>query len=252
MNLNQVLTAAHCVHEIESSKLSIVAGIKDLTDPRATLNTFRVQQVLVNYLYGKDGKDHEIGKPGDIAVITIAGQFDFSDPFIKPACLDVEKKRQYDEVMASGWGFTHRKVILDGMEEKNSISKLLKIALFNVQKPTVAAKEMDKNCLSDHSICMRSEYSGDSTCNGDSGGPLHTRFMQRTLGSNEGGSQKTELKSGLAVIGIDSYGIGRQINAKLIENCIGKAIFERIAYYEDFLNQYVGKENLCWVDAVLF
>lgn len=164
LNINQVLTAAHCVFGFDLSELSVVAGIHDLTDPQASLNTFHVKQVLVNYLYKSD---HEIGKPGDIAVITIDGKFDFSNMFIKPACIDKNKKRYYNEVMASGWGFTHPKIVSNGKEEKNTISKLLKVALFKFQKPEEAAEEMDKHCLSDHLICLKSEQYGDSTCNGD-------------------------------------------------------------------------------------
>lgn len=232
LNERQVLTAAHCVYKYTKEDLQVVVGMNYLHDKNAA--TFRVEKLNWDFDYSRTGRQPD--EAGDIAVITIVGHFDFKNQLIKPACIDSVLDHEYGILMASGWGYVLSNIRSPFGSSPNHISDRLKKAYFYYRGPDSGGLQLERQCGNLHLVCLDSVKQGDSICDGDSGGPLHSRFSNKD-------------KSGLAVIGVAGFVTGNRVGNILTKFCNGPSFYQRIAYYKDFLNLRVGKRNVCWVDA---
>jgi secreted trypsin-like serine protease len=231
LNQKQVLTAGHCCRGHTPSSLRVVVGANNLNDPNIVPYQVAKMEIDPDFY----APNRQVDEAGDVAILTIHGEFDFGKEFVKPACLD-NKIRDYSELMASGWGYIRPTLIMFKKTLPNEASVDLKQAYFDYVKPETAQFTLESACSKDFLICLKPEHEGDSACNGDSGGPLHTGF--------ENGS-----KGGVAVIGVAGFVSGKSFGAFGTKFCVGPSFYQRIAYYKSFLDSRVGEKNVCWVDA---
>ena len=132
-NKRQFITAAHCVYKRFPFMLKAIAGIKDLQDVAIASKTYEVKSFVVHPNYYHTSR--KVDEFGDIAVVNIKGEFDFTDPHIKPACIDKSLNRMYNMLIAAGWGYVRPTRVVNGQTQNNRIARFLKIAEFDQQNP---------------------------------------------------------------------------------------------------------------------
>lgn len=139
----------------------------------------------------------------------------------------------------------------------------------------------------DDLLCINSVISGDSVCNGDSGGPLNyvvsldeeaelaknnrSSSTPTTDAPNPNGEddQINEISTvasfpsnpffsfthrqnalrRVAVVGVTSFGVGvfNFPNIVRIDFCTGPAAYTRVPFYNDFIQSKISKKDLCFV-----
>lgn len=138
----------------------------------------------------------------------------------------------------------------------------------------------------DDLLCIDSVISGDSVCNGDSGGPLNyivsleeeaeisrsnetaaeestttspeadnlndidgpTTIATSAFGPSLTFTSKRDALRRVAVVGVTSFGVGvfSFPNVIRIDFCTGPAAYTRVPYYKDFIEANIDKKNLCY------
>jgi len=173
-----ILTAAHCT--TDGHTVRVMLGAHDV---RAASEEGRIELVSTSL------HTHENYNPivlhNDLALIKLPQKVEFSD-IIKPVCLPSysEEDERWDHQMAeaSGWG--------KPSDAADSISPTLNHVIVDTITNLICALQFPT--IINHNIICISGKDGKSTCNGDSGGPLHL---------NQNGVYKQ--------IGITSFGSSR-------------------------------------------
>ncbi|XP_049310885.1 serine protease SP24D isoform X3 [Bactrocera dorsalis] len=147
LSANFVLTAAHCVYNIDNNILGVQAG----TVGRTNSGDFRtVSNVIIHPQYGFDN---------DIALLELKTPFDYSD-VIKPIAVTSWEVPAGETVVVSGWGRIY---------EGGPLSDQL---LYTRSLKTLKNEECAKadGTLNPSILCLNSPQSR-GFCEGDDGGP---------------------------------------------------------------------------------
>ncbi|ALC45796.1 CG12256, partial [Drosophila busckii] len=154
---NRVLTAAHCVNGQNASRITVVAGVRDLNDstgPRAQVQSYEMHE---NY--------QEL-VTSDIAILKLESAFELDDKRI--ATIDVSSNDLVgadQDVLLSGWGSVFHFGTGPFAKYPTVLQKLSYKTLSNEK----CKQTMEQ--LTDTEICALERF-GKGACNGDSGGPL--------------------------------------------------------------------------------
>ena len=149
-----ILTAAHCVNKIISSRVKVVVGAHTLQDA-ITLPSYPVSEIIT-----EDYPSH--GLKNDFALLKLSKNISFAnDSLFRPICLTSESG-PYDNLFLTGWGKTKNSKLSHVMQEIDldpidDLKCSKKWRMFNSSRQLCAGQ------------------SGRSACKGDSGGPLSTR-----------------------------------------------------------------------------
>ncbi|XP_017076783.1 chymotrypsin-1 [Drosophila eugracilis] len=154
---NRVLTAAHCVNGQNASKISVVAGIRDLNDSSGFRSQVQSYEMNANY--------QEL-VTSDIAILKIDPPFELDDKRV--STIDVSGSDLVgadQEVLLTGWGSVFHFGTGPFAKYPTVLQKLDYKTLSNSKcKETMTQ-------LTDTEICALERF-GKGACNGDSGGPL--------------------------------------------------------------------------------
>jgi len=154
-----ILTAAHCTTDAHTARILLGAH-----DVKAADEEGRIEVVSTDIL------THEKYNPfllhNDIALIRLPYKVNFTD-ILSPVCLpsysEVDERWAHEDCQASGWG--------KPSDAASSISPVLREVTVDTITNLICALQFPT--IINHNIICISGHDGKSTCNGDSGGPLH-------------------------------------------------------------------------------
>ncbi|XP_017139470.1 chymotrypsin-2 [Drosophila miranda] len=154
---NRVLTAAHCVNGQNASRITVVAGIRDLNDSTGYRSQVQSYEMNENY--------QEL-VTSDIAILKIDPPFEVDQKRV--STIDVSGSEEVgadQEVLLTGWGSVFHFGTGPFAKYPTVLQKLSYKTLSNARcKETMTQ-------LTDTEICALERF-GKGACNGDSGGPL--------------------------------------------------------------------------------
>lgn len=203
-----VLTAAHCITSNNSSSIRIIAGLHNISST-VERNFRQNRQVEKVFIY--PGFDH-LAPLNDIAIIQLAAPF-YLNKYVQLACLSSEQPDVNETVMIAGWG---------SEEYRGRHSPILR------QAPTQVIGDCNRWWASEgvddrRQICVASNITGVSACNGDSGGPLLFKAHDRWF-----------------VGGIASY--VEKFNCKT--NNSRPNVYTRVSFYLPWINQIIRSTTI--------
>lgn len=160
---NWVMTAAHCVDgDTDPDQIQVLAGTHDLTEGGEYIDVKRIR------IHPDFSADAFISS--DMALLELDG--DFMYPRIELLTPDrIEMSAPGTIATVIGWGLTSV-----GGEGSDLLKKLKAEIISNDECKT----HLNENIL-ETTICAGKLGSSESTCNGDSGGPLMVPFRSRWL-----------------------------------------------------------------------
>ncbi|XP_052121865.1 proclotting enzyme-like, partial [Frankliniella occidentalis] len=157
LDSTHVLTAAHCVYNLDPADLTVGLGEYDLSQPDPDrVQTFDVRDILVNERFNSDAYTD------DIALLYLDGEAEFSD-WVWPICLpppNMDLTGQLATVI--GWG-----TVYYGGPPSNV---LMEVTL-PIWSQEDCQQQFDQPIL-DTEICAGTEAGGRDSCQANSGGPL--------------------------------------------------------------------------------
>ncbi|XP_001845720.2 trypsin-1 [Culex quinquefasciatus] len=155
-----VLTAAHCVHGFNASKISVVLLDHDRSSTtEAETITGKVSRVIKHNGYNSNNYN------SDIAVLVLQKPVSFNEK-LRPVCLpDMKKSFTGYDGLVTGWGAT---------SENGQVS----VNLQEVMVPIMSNADCKKSGygdkrITDNMLCAGFAEGKKDSCQGDSGGPLH-------------------------------------------------------------------------------
>nr|XP_026492365.1 serine protease persephone-like isoform X2 [Vanessa tameamea] len=159
-----VITAAHCIDNLERIKPSIVRmGVIEIGGNEFNKETdIRIEEIIKHPAYARSAKYH------DLALLRLERPIEVS-PNLNAICLYTNEKDPTIALTLTGWGTTSASRDLKS-------SKLLKADVFVV--PTNVCKRSYQNWLklpreiTDEQICAGDPNGLQDACQGDSGGPM--------------------------------------------------------------------------------
>ncbi|KAJ3497768.1 hypothetical protein NLG97_g1653 [Lecanicillium saksenae] len=151
-----ILTAGHCLMDLEPTKLTVVAGSNSVKQGGVERN---VSRGIKNPTFDA------FKRINDIALLRLSEPFEYTD-LIKP--IDLFQSEEIDagtNVTVYGWGYT---TMPPGPrpEELHVVSR----NTISTAECNAAYIEYDRKNVTDHQVCT--QVGGHGTCQGDSGGPL--------------------------------------------------------------------------------
>ncbi|CAG4964493.1 unnamed protein product [Colias eurytheme] len=151
---DHLITATHCIFEVEASRLSVLVGEYDVNNSRS--DGFPVSQVLQHPDFNRYTYDN------DIAVLRLAEPL--PDSLYRPACLPDEDDDYLDggDAIVSGWGSTIEK------GPPSNIPMKAEVQIWSQEECTNAGYGRRK--VTPRMICANAP--DRDSCSGDSGGPL--------------------------------------------------------------------------------
>jgi len=176
INSKYVLTAAHCILDIELELISVWLGEWDiLTDPDCVqyvlgsecadpVKKFNIKAQIPHPYYSSKYKNNDIG------LIRLENEVTYNE-FIRPICLPPSNLKDPDvgtNMTVAGWGIT---------ENGTTSNKKLKVHVPTLPLTICTGKLALR--ITPNQLCAGGEERKDS-CRGDSGGPL-MRIYQHTV-----------------------------------------------------------------------
>ena len=157
-----VLTAAHCVDDLDGpAAIQVLAGTHDVREGGELL---KVTRILIHPAYGSAGISN------DIALLELEGYYAY--PRIELLTPDRANMAAPGTTATTvGWGLT---------SEGGNLSPVLKKLVSQIISNDECKTHLDSSIL-DVTICAGMLGSSESTCNGDSGGPLMVPFRKRWI-----------------------------------------------------------------------
>jgi len=160
LDATTILTAAHCYDgkDLTATDFFIAAGATHVADGSA--QTAFVESITLHEDYNANTINN------DVAILKLKTALTFNDN-VKPACLPAATLTPSGVAVASGWG-------LIGQEPNVSTFDLMYVAkpvILNTQC-TSPNTSWGTSQITSQMICAGDADGGESTCSGDSGGPL--------------------------------------------------------------------------------
>uniref|UniRef100_A0A0K0EPC1 C-type lectin domain-containing protein n=1 Tax=Strongyloides stercoralis TaxID=6248 RepID=A0A0K0EPC1_STRER len=157
-----LLTAAHCVSDIEENSLYIRVGDYNNKIVEIQEKTFEIEEITIHPSYQDIFKN-------DIAIIKVSEKFNFTDS-IKPICLPPidYKFEEGQQCVISGFG----RIDDSNNDSNEKYSQFLQIAtvpILNLNSCQVNNYDIQLNY---NTICAGYKSGNIDACQGDSGGPL--------------------------------------------------------------------------------
>ncbi|UJR16133.1 hypothetical protein I4U23_003044 [Adineta vaga] len=151
---SHVLTAAHCIQGKDLTKISITAGMHNRQNDES--NSRQVRNVDWIFLH-PDWNSETL--ENDLAILRLSKPVQFND-YVQAACLPGPDPQSNSNVILIGWGAEQIK--------GKSYDELKQAQVKVIDDCQNYWNLFDE----DTQICVRHMLSGDSACDGDSGGPL--------------------------------------------------------------------------------
>ena len=233
LDSQHVLTAAHCLYDGEGNLnedyliyTSVVPQMENESEfLDGTVDVIRASEFYVHSGYIDSSSDDSTSWPNDIAIIKLAENMNISsnDYTNRASQTDaIDYRVDGTEFIAIGHGLTET-----GDEE----------TLLQTTLQYQSEDYCDFDNLNDSQLCMSGTYDSttnvrNSTCSGDSGGPLYWDSNSTTSDS--------ESSSNYVQVGITSYGWTGCYNASSDDT----SVFTEIADYESWITSVLqGNEN---------
>jgi len=154
-----VLTAAHCAKD--ASEMRVMLGAHNI---REASEEGRIELITRDFFTHESYSQFNLHN--DLALVHLPEPVAFTD-LIRPVCLptwsDWETTWAHEFVQASGWGKPD--------DQATSVSPVLREVTVDVITNLICALEFP-TIINKNILCI-SGKDGKSTCNGDSGGPIH-------------------------------------------------------------------------------
>merc|ERR1711937_801543 len=154
-----VLTAAHCTTDAHTARVLLGAH-----NVREAQEEGRVEMISTDIITHE--KYNSFNLHNDIGLIHLPEKVNFTD-ILRPVCLpshsEEDERWAGEEAQASGWG--------KPSDSADSISPVLREVTVDTITNLICALQFPT--IINHNIICISGHDGKSTCNGDSGGPLH-------------------------------------------------------------------------------
>lgn len=167
INEEWILTVAHCIVPYNYSVNDLGVGVGNEHD---LVKIFDKRLPIKKIIIPNDYDPTSGSSTGDLALLQLTIPLQFNRT-VSPACILKRDVRPYEgELVVTGWGST-QKTYMDaetGQKWGRKVSRWLKKADF-VDSSLVSHLCSDRSDL----VCVASVNQKDSTCNGDSGGPVH-------------------------------------------------------------------------------
>ena len=203
---DKVLTAASIVQDKFYNKLSVVAGVANLSKYSVIDDERAVSWKIVH----PDFNAYRMDNGSDIAILDLAKPFDLKRGKIELACLDLDFVRVHKEqqMIATGYGVTS--------ESESKPSNVARYALFDeVHGVSINRVIAGKPAVENATICDL-----------DYGAPLHTTVSGLTK-----------------VIGIASYSEGSYDAEGNVRYCAEEAYFTKLSSVKKFIKDRVKDEH---------
>jgi len=154
-----ILTAAHCTTDATTARILLGAH-----DVKAAEEEGRIEMISTDILTNEDY--NPVLLHNDIALIRLPQKVNFTD-ILRPVCLpthsEEEERWAHEDCEASGWG--------KPSDSASGISPVLRHVTVDTITNLICALKFPT--IINHNIICISGKDGKSSCNGDSGGPLH-------------------------------------------------------------------------------
>ncbi|KAG7215628.1 hypothetical protein INR49_021983 [Caranx melampygus] len=204
-----ILTASHCLEDIDIRLLKVVAGEHNIVVDEGTEQLIQVSEVIMHQNYVPVTADN------DIALLRLATPITYT-PYAVPVCLPTRPLANQDL-----WAITMHTVSGWGRRAENGPTSTVMRRLKVPRIPTRQCVEESGVQLTTNMFCAGYIDGGQDSCKGDSGGPLVTQYKKTTF-----------------LLGIVSWGKGcaRQGNY---------GIYTRVSNYLD-VNMLLRSDCLVW------
>ncbi|XP_026283081.2 trypsin beta, partial [Frankliniella occidentalis] len=155
-----VLTAGHCLDQVDPAALTILAGTVDLASPASTA----IRVPIAGYEIHEDYDPDAATLPHDIALINLASPIALNDNVLVASLQNVSPK-DGDLVTVAGWGQTNNDLVVS--------SNTLEYTNLNVLSRTACQAPLQGYAtIRDDQICAAATSGLHAECKGDSGGAL--------------------------------------------------------------------------------
>ncbi|XP_066516766.1 coagulation factor VII isoform X2 [Hoplias malabaricus] len=165
LNNQWILTAAHCVWEIDSAQLQIIVGEHIRSVNEDTEQIRKVSEILIHPLYNHTTSD------ADIALLRLRRNITLG-PYVVPICLP-PLKGTFDRTLGavrlstvSGWGR------LAQFGPPSTVLQRLEVPRVPLEK----CRAHSGLSITNNMLCAGFKEGGRDACQGDSGGPLVTLY----------------------------------------------------------------------------
>ncbi|XP_008851827.1 coagulation factor XI isoform X1 [Nannospalax galili] len=160
-----ILTAAHCLHGVESPKiLHVYSGVINQSEINEDTTFFGVQEIIIH-------EEYKMAESGyDIALLKLESTMNYTDSQ-RPICLPSKGDRNvlYTECWVTGWGY--RKV-------RDKIQNTLQKARIPLVSNEECQTRYRGHKITSKMICAGYKEGGKDACKGDSGGPLSCKHNE--------------------------------------------------------------------------
>ncbi|CAL8136680.1 unnamed protein product [Orchesella dallaii] len=154
-----VLTAAHCVINVPTSILSVVAGEVDRYKVSGNEQTRRVTRIIMHPKFGK----HDL--VNDIALLVIDKPFTVNS-YVSPIPLPKQGQTTTGEVIVTGWGLTSI-----FFRTRTRLLQKVRLTILD-DNPCRLLYLVPFQWIHSSMLCAGKLVGGSDSCDGDSGGPM--------------------------------------------------------------------------------
>lgn len=150
-----ILTAAHCAEATTADRMIVTVGSNTL-DPAGTV--YRVQETIRH----QDYNGNAAGNPNDIGLLKLTTPIAYT-PLVQPIALPDPPQFPSGTATLTGWGKT------SGNGQASNTLRQATVTVLTVAE--CQARWYGQNINANH-VCTYDKGTGQSACEGDSGGPL--------------------------------------------------------------------------------
>jgi len=167
INSKWILTAAHCVMQLNSADITVILGDWDKTKTDSGEKQYDLAEFHTHPKFTFINPVHHY----DIALLKMKQDLDFGSTHVRPICLPEDISRYYAgwDATVTGWGKSWTNPGQTQWKYPDKLRKLTGIVLKNMEC-------LNKPDTGVDNICVKFKYG--KTCAGDSGGPLITKIPQ--------------------------------------------------------------------------